>query len=122
MKIYIEFPMNLLQGSNGSDSVYQTLDDHVTDLVVKPFKDRDIPSKIVKIDFIDATPNTNDELVRYEVDAEMDEREFKPNWLLEALQEEGFEKGLTIKDHHGESLYNDEYTADIPLRRKMQVK
>lgn len=122
MKIYIEFPMMQLQDNHEADSVYQTLDDHLTDLVVKPFNDRDIPSKIIKIDFVDATPNTNDELVRYEVDAEIDEREFKPDWLRETLEKEGFEKGLTIKDHHGEGLYNDEYTADIPLRRKTHAK
>lgn len=122
MTITIEFPMMVLNEYGSTGGVYQTLDDHITDLIQKPFEERGTAAKINRIDFVDPTPNVNDELVRYELDVEDTEDAFKPKWILEALEAEGFEKGVTIKDHHGESLYNDAYTADIPLRRKAQDK
>lgn len=122
MTVYIEFPMIVLKEYEGEDNVYQILDDHITDLVRKPFQEKDIPVKITRLDFVDPVPNKNDELVRYELQVEEDELGVTPKEILHTLEEAGYEKGLTIKDHHGESLYNDEYTADIPLRRKAQEK
>ena len=113
--------MSALGEHDGADGVYQILDDHITDLVLKPFEERGIGAKIVKIDTVDPSPNKNDEMVRYELDADVAANEFKPEWFLQTFEEEGFEKGLTIKDHHGESLYHNEDTADIILRRKAKA-
>ncbi len=114
--------MLVIRDYNGADGVNQIMDDHLTDLVLKPFEERDIAAKLIKIDFVDPIPNANDELLRYEVEADVDEKEFRAAWLVQAFEEEGYEKGLTIKDHHGESLYHDEDTADIVLRRKVKMK
>lgn len=121
MTLYIELPMSALGEHDGADGVYQILDNHITDLVLKPFEERGIEAKIIKIDTVDPSPNKNDEMVRYELDADVAANEFKPDWFLQTFEEEGFEKGLTIKDHHGESLYHDEDTADIILRRKAKA-
>ncbi|AHM63430.1 hypothetical protein D770_25935 [Flammeovirgaceae bacterium 311] len=120
MTLYIEFPMLLLRDYEKPGGKYQTADDHITDLVQKPFEERGITSKIKKIDIVDPAPNTNDELLRYELEADVSEKEFNPGWILQTFEKEGYEKGLTIKDHHGESLYHDEDTADILLRRKFR--
>jgi ABC-type ATPase with predicted acetyltransferase domain len=122
MTLFIEFPMMVISDYNGADGVNETLDDHITDLVLQPFEERDIEAKLVKIDFVDPVPNANDELVRYEIEADIEAKDFRANWFQQAFEAEGYEKGLTIKDHHGESLYHDEDTADIVLRRKVKMK
>lgn len=114
--------MDVLKGYNDSNDVYETLDTQITDLIQQSLKDNQTEGKITKIDFISPVPNTNDELVRYELALEESDQNFEPKLLLNTLEQKGFEKGLTIKNAKGESLYHDEYTADIPLRRSTQQK
>ena len=114
--------MDVLKGYSNSNDVYEVLDTQITDLVQQSLKDQEIDGKISKIDFITPVPNTNDELVRYELALEENNHDFDPKLFLNTLEQKGFEKGLTIKNAKGESLYHDEYTADIPLRRSTQHK
>lgn len=44
-------------------------------------------------------------------------KEFKIEWIINSLEDNGFEKGLTIKKNR-DILYADEFTADIKYRRE----
>lgn len=122
MIITIEFSMNALNSYQKKDSNYGTVDDQILDLIQDSLTERGLGVKVIKRELLDPVPNNHDEMLRYELDLEVEDKEFKPVWILESLEAEGYEKGLTIKDQKGNSLYHDEHTADILLRRKMQEK
>lgn len=122
MKLIIEFPIIVLNAYNGASNLDETLDDNITYLIGKNCYDNQIEFKIVNFDFVPPVPNVNDELFRYQVELRVNEKDFKPDWMLKDLETEGFEKGLTIKSENGTILYADEYTADIPFRRELRNK
>ena len=122
MKLIIEFPMYILSGYHGISNLDETLDDNITHLIGKYFYDRNITFSILKIEHVQGVPNINDALVRYEVLIGLEETAFDPDWIFTELEQEGFERGLTIKSESGEILYADRHTADIQYRRKYYGK
>ncbi len=122
MKIAIEFPMFVLNSYQEKDERYLTVEDHILELVENSLDEGGVAAKLTKRDLLDPVPNVHDEMIRYEFELDVDAKEFKPAIILNKMEAEGFEKGLTIKDQKDESLYHDAYTADIILRRKAQVK
>ena len=120
MKLILELPLLILSRYHGVSNLDETLDNNITYLIGKYFYDHDIKFKILNLDWVKPQPNINDELIRYEVEVGVIEHEFKSDWILKELENEGYEKGLTIKSEHGKVIYVDPYTADIQLRRKMK--
>ena len=99
-----------------------TIDDNMVYLIGKHFHDNKLNFRIDKIEFVEPTPNKNDELVRFEVEIEMDKEQFESEFIRKELEHEGFEKGLTIKLPTGETLFADKHTSDIQLRRSLNKK
>ena len=119
MKLTIEFPMHIVSAYHGKDNLDETMDENISYLIGKYCYDHQIDFKILSLDFIDAQPNVNDELVRYIVAIDTTSAPFKNEWILDELTKNGYEKGLTIKSEDGQILYADEYTADIQYRRTL---
>lgn len=120
MKLIIEFPMLIAITYHGASNLDETLDENISYLIGKYFYQNNIDFKILVLDFIAPKPNINDTLIRYEVELGIHKSEFQYEWILKELEEEGLEKGLTIKTPENEIIYADEYTADIPCRRKLK--
>ena len=120
MKLNFEFPLLILSRYNGPSNLDITLDDNITYLLGKHCYTNEIKFEILNLDWVKPQPNINDELIRYEIEVGIDDDEFKTDWILKELENEGYEKGLTIKSEHGKVIHVDPYTADIQLRRKMK--
>ncbi len=115
--MHIEFPMLILCSYNGASNLDVTIDDNLVYLLGKHFHDNKLNFKIEEVKLVEPTPGENDELVRFEV--EMDIGEFESEFIRKELEYQGFEKGLTIKLTNGKTLFADNHTSDIPLRRSL---
>lgn len=117
-KLFIEFPWNVIINYHGVSNLDVTLDENITYLIGKYFYQKNIPFKILQLDFVDPKPNVYDQHIRYDVEIEIEETVFKYEWILTELERAGFEKGLTIRSHTKEIIYADQFSADIQWRRK----
>jgi len=117
MKLIIEFPMNIVCSYNGASNLDETLDGNISYLIGKHCYDNKIYFKILNLVFVKPKPNVNDELIRYQVEIGLNPIDFNIDWIINELEIENFEKGLTIKSENNEILYADKYTADIQHRR-----
>ena len=112
--------MNILCSYNGKSNLDETLDDNISYLIGKYFYDNKIGFKILDLDFIKPEPNINDELVRYQIEMDVNPTEFKIDWIRKELEIANFDKGLTIKSENHKILFADENTADIIYRRRIR--
>ena len=120
MRLTIEFPMNVVRAYNGASRLDETLDDNISYLIGKHCYDSNIEFEILNLNFVDSEPNVNDELISYQVRLGIDSSEFQVDWILKELENEKFEKGLTIKSENGDILYGDPYSADLQHRRELK--
>ncbi len=114
--------MNIVCSYNGASNLDETLENNLSYLIGKHCYDNNIDFKILKLDFVKPEPNVNDELIRYQIEIGMSPIDFNTDWILNELEIENWEKGLTIKSENDEILHADEYTADIQYRRKLKKK
>ncbi len=112
MIIIVEFPLDIINSYNGASNLDITLDDNISYLIGKYFYENKIDFKIDKIEFVSLKHNKNDELVRYELQIAVDKSQFRYEWILNELKQNGFDKGSTIKDINGEIIYADDYMAN----------
>ena len=84
------------------------------------FYANEINFKILNLDFVERKPNVNDELIRYEIEIGVSEKEFKTDWILKELEDGGYQKGLTIKSVDGKVIFADLFTADIRFRKNVR--
>ena len=119
-KLFIEFPMHIVAHYHGASNLDETLDENISYLLGKYFYQNSIDFKILQLDFVDPQPNIHDKHIQYEIAVGVEKEVFNYEWILQELEREGFEKGLTIRNNNREIIFADQFSADIQWRRKLK--
>ncbi len=115
------FPMYIIDRYHGPGNLDTTLDENILQILIQAAADQGFKWVGGEFQFLDAVPNEFDERVIIQMKLKGN-GQFDPDLVVEALEEEGYLTGLTIRSEGGEILYGHENSADIVFRRTRYEK